>query len=58
MTDQEAAHVLMDILKKYPLLPEEQEAVRLGIGMMAWMQLAENKLAARKARREREDSVE
>jgi hypothetical protein len=56
MTDKEAAKVLTQILKKYPLSAEEEEAVRLGIGMMAWMQLAENKLAARKVRRENENN--
>lgn len=54
MTDKEAAKILTEILKKHHLSAAEEEAVRLGIGMMAWMQLAENKLAVRKAKRERE----
>lgn len=54
MNDKKAIEVLTVLLHKYPLTGEEEEAVRLAIGILGWSTLAEGKgKAMRKAREKR-----
>ena len=44
MESKKAAGVLIEMLKKYPLDPEETEAVRDAIGVLSWTMLAETRI--------------
>jgi hypothetical protein len=41
MDDRKSVEVLTELLKKYPLSKEEQEALRDAIGLLGWTKLVE-----------------
>jgi hypothetical protein len=43
MNDKKVIEILMALLDKYPLSDEENEAVRLAIGILGWSTLAEGR---------------
>ena len=53
MEDKEAAKILQEIYKKYPLTDIEKEAVKEAIGILAWTQLLEGYQDRRKKARDR-----
>lgn len=53
MNDKEAAKVLQEIYKKYPLTDIEKEAVKTAIGILAWTKLLEGYQENRKKARDR-----
>lgn len=53
MEDSEAVQILIKILKKYPLEDDEQEALKLAVGLMGWTKLVEGFNDRRKASRDR-----
>lgn len=54
MNDKEAITILTDLLKRDVLSAEEQEAVRLAIGVLSWTKLSESRIQNLKAKKERE----
>lgn len=53
MQDTEAISILTELLKKHPLSPEEDEAVRHAIGILGWTKLVEGWKEQRKRARDR-----
>lgn len=42
------------MVKKYPLTEEEKEAISAGAGVLSWTSLAQSRIKAKKAKRDRE----
>lgn len=53
MNDKRAIEVLTALLKKHSVTGEEEEAIRLAIGILGWSTLAEGKGASIRAAREK-----
>lgn len=53
MDDKEAIAIFTQMLTKYPLTKEEQEAVRHTIGLLGWTKLLEGYHENRKKARDR-----
>lgn len=53
MNDKKAIETLTILLGKYPLGGEEEEALRLAIGILGWSTLAEGKGKAMREAREK-----
>lgn len=51
MNDKEAADVLLEMLKRGDLSDKEREAVKKGVGVLSWTQLAEKRLKTMGERR-------
>lgn len=51
MNDKKSISILLDLIKKYPLDKEEQQAIRNAIGILGWTMHAEKKIEALKNRR-------
>ena len=58
MEDKEAAKILQEVYKKYPLTDSEKEAVKSAIGILAWTKLLEGYQENRKKARDRKLSDE
>jgi hypothetical protein len=56
MDDKKSAAVLTEMLKKYPLTADEQEALRVAIGLLGWTKLVEGWKERRK--KFRDDKLE
>lgn len=54
MDDKKAIEVLGALLKKGILSEEEDEAVRSAVGILGWTSLAESRIKALKAKREKD----
>lgn len=54
MNDKHAATILLALIEKQILTPEEEEAVRSAIGVLSWTSLAEGRMNAIKKKRERD----
>lgn len=50
MTHKEALDILLAMLKNKKLSPEEEEAIRVAIGVLSFTYLAENRIKEKKDR--------
>jgi hypothetical protein len=53
MKDKEAIAILAKLLNKKSLSAQEKEAIKAAIGVLSWTSLAESKIKAQKAKREK-----
>ena len=53
MEYQKAIELLKSLLDRHPLNAEEKEAVMTAMGVLSWGSLAQSKLKARKAKRDK-----
>jgi hypothetical protein len=53
MESKKAANILINLLKRYSLEPEEKEAVLSAIGALSWFLLAENKIKKLKNKKDK-----
>jgi hypothetical protein len=58
MEDKVAIDILNDLLKKYPLAEDEQQAILTAIGILAWTKLSEGHMKSLKQGREKRTSSE
>jgi len=58
MEDPEAAKILESILTTHELTPEEKEALRHAIGILAWTKLIAGYVENRKKKRDRDAARE
>jgi hypothetical protein len=58
MNDKKAIETLATLLNKYPLGKEEEEAVRLAIGILGWSTLSEGRGKTLKQAREKRNRGE
>ncbi len=53
MDHKEAIEILIKMLDTHPVSAEEKQAVLTAIGVLGWTSLAQSKIKARKAKREK-----
>jgi hypothetical protein len=53
MEPKKAIEILQKIMESHTLTAEEKEAVNAAIGMLSWGSLAQSKMKAQKAKREK-----
>ena len=53
MDDKKAIAVLMELLKKPALSAQEKEAILAAIGVLSWTSLAQSRIKAQGAKREK-----